>query len=73
MVPDQDVVSADSALRWNNNMAVVIFTLISYDYILQFEKEVKFVWGRKWSLMSYLYLAVRYFGLFLAMVCACCM
>ncbi|KAG1734066.1 uncharacterized protein EDB91DRAFT_1084210 [Suillus paluster] len=56
MSSEEDVVSA---LRWNNNMAVVILTLVSYDYILQFEKEVKYVW-------------VRYFGLFLAMVCGCC-
>ncbi|KAG0700769.1 hypothetical protein DFH29DRAFT_1000794 [Suillus ampliporus] len=45
-------------LRWNNNMAVIIITVVSYDYMLQFEKEVKYVWERQWSLMSYLYLAV---------------
>ncbi|KAG1735894.1 uncharacterized protein EDB91DRAFT_1337523 [Suillus paluster] len=55
MSEEQDVY----ALRWNNNMAV-----------LQFEKEVEFVWERQWSLMSYAYLVVRYFGLFLAMLCA---
>ncbi|KAG1812938.1 uncharacterized protein BJ212DRAFT_440848 [Suillus subaureus] len=59
------------ALRWNNNIAIMIFGLISYEYILHFEKEVKFVWTRKWSMMTYLYLAVRYFGVFLAMLCAC--
>ncbi|KAG0700770.1 hypothetical protein DFH29DRAFT_876344 [Suillus ampliporus] len=84
-------------LRWNNNMAVIMITLVSYDYMLQFEKEVtnsllsigrilmiifsqvKYVWERQRSLMSYLYLAVsstqaakvRYFGFFLAMICAC--
>ncbi|KAG1775212.1 hypothetical protein EV702DRAFT_1047077 [Suillus placidus] len=30
--------------------------------------EVKFVWTSQWSWMTYLYLAVRYFGLFLAML-----
>ncbi|KAG2363441.1 hypothetical protein BDR07DRAFT_1404424 [Suillus spraguei] len=58
------------ALDWNNNLAVVIITLICYDYILQFEKEVAFVWERQWSVMSYLYLVVRYFGIVLAMICA---
>ncbi|KAG1726652.1 hypothetical protein EDB19DRAFT_1718914 [Suillus lakei] len=67
---DEEVVYA---LRWNNNIAVAIFTLISYEYILQFEKEVKFVWTKPWSMMTYLYLVVRYFGIFLAMLCACCM
>ncbi|KAG0700768.1 hypothetical protein DFH29DRAFT_604737 [Suillus ampliporus] len=50
---------------------VLIITLVTYEYMLQFEKEITFVWKRPWSLMSYAYLAVRYFGLFLAMVCAC--
>ncbi|KAG1737893.1 uncharacterized protein EDB91DRAFT_473660 [Suillus paluster] len=57
-------------LRWNNNMAVVTITLVVYDYILQFENEVQFVWGRQLSVMAYLYLAVRYLGIFLAMLCA---
>ncbi|KAG1718416.1 hypothetical protein EDB19DRAFT_1797393 [Suillus lakei] len=65
---DEEVVYA---LRWNNNIAVAMFALISYEYILQFENEVKFVWTKPWSLMTYLYLVVRYFGIFL--VWACCM
>ncbi|KAG1907944.1 uncharacterized protein F5891DRAFT_974544 [Suillus fuscotomentosus] len=59
------------ALRWNNNIAIMIFGLVSYEYIFHFEKEVKFVWTKKWTPMTYLYLAARYFGLFLAMLCAC--
>ncbi|KAG2754865.1 hypothetical protein P692DRAFT_20828217 [Suillus brevipes Sb2] len=55
------------ALDWNNNISVAILTVISYDYMLQFDKEVTFVWGRQWSMMTCLYLAVRYFGIFLAM------
>ncbi|KAG2360799.1 hypothetical protein BDR07DRAFT_122964 [Suillus spraguei] len=51
------------ALEWNNNISVVIITLIFYEYILQFEKEVTFVWERQWSAMTYLYLVVRYFGI----------
>ncbi|KAG1867244.1 hypothetical protein DFJ58DRAFT_742948 [Suillus subalutaceus] len=58
------------ALDWNNNTAVVIITLITYEYLLQLEKEVTFVWKRRWSVMTYLYLVVRYFGIVLAMVCA---
>ncbi|KAG1823122.1 hypothetical protein EV424DRAFT_1397834 [Suillus variegatus] len=44
--------------------------MISYEYILQLEKEVKFVWERQWSVMTYLYLAVRYFGILVAMYVA---
>ncbi|KAG2121051.1 uncharacterized protein F5147DRAFT_766916 [Suillus discolor] len=46
------------ALDWNNNISVVAITLLSYDYMLQFEKEVTFVWQRQWSVMTYLYLVV---------------
>ncbi|KAG1874854.1 hypothetical protein F4604DRAFT_1680741 [Suillus subluteus] len=60
------------ALDWNDIISVAIITLISYDYILQFEKEVTFVWGRQWSVMTYLYLAVRYFGIVHATICAIC-
>ncbi|KAG2075524.1 hypothetical protein BDR04DRAFT_1114711 [Suillus decipiens] len=55
------------ALDWNNNISVAVITLILYDYILQFEKEVTFVWARPRSMMTCLYLAVRYFGIFLAL------
>ncbi|KAG2749450.1 hypothetical protein P692DRAFT_20803648 [Suillus brevipes Sb2] len=59
-----------NSLDWNNNISVAAMTSISYDYMLQFEKEVTFVWGRPWSVMTYLYLAVRYFGILVAITCA---
>ncbi|KAJ8583418.1 hypothetical protein M405DRAFT_884843 [Rhizopogon salebrosus TDB-379] len=52
-------------------ISVAVLTLISYDYLLLFEKEVKFVWKRQWSMMSCLYLIVRYLGLFLALLSGC--
>ncbi|KAG1795055.1 uncharacterized protein HD556DRAFT_390070 [Suillus plorans] len=58
------------ALYWNNSVSVAVITMISYEYILQFEKEVKFVWERQWSVMTYLYLAVRYFGILVAIFSA---
>ncbi|KAG2752300.1 hypothetical protein P692DRAFT_20724001 [Suillus brevipes Sb2] len=59
------------ALEWNNNIAVAIITLISYEYILMvIMSQVTFVWERQWSVMTYLYLVVRYFGIILGMICA---
>ncbi|KAG2033222.1 hypothetical protein BDR03DRAFT_968009 [Suillus americanus] len=58
------------ALEWNNIVSVAIITLISYEYMLQFGKEVTFVWERQWSVMTYLYLAVRYLGIVHAMYVA---
>lgn len=59
------------ALEWNNNISVAAITLVSYEYILQLDKEATFVWERQWSAMTYLYLAVRYFGILIAITCAC--
>ncbi|KAG1873208.1 hypothetical protein F4604DRAFT_1681249 [Suillus subluteus] len=50
------------ALNWNNVAAISM---------LQFKREVTYVWQRQWSVMTYLYLAVQYFGIFLAMFGAC--
>jgi len=60
-----------SKLYWNNYISVPVLTLISYEYLLLFEKEVKYVWKKQWSLMSCLYLVVRYLGLFLALLSGC--
>ncbi|KAG1808811.1 hypothetical protein EV424DRAFT_192189 [Suillus variegatus] len=56
-------------LLWNNYLSVALITLVSYEYLLLLDKEVRYVWKRPWSLMSCLYLIVRYFGLFLALLC----
>jgi len=44
---------------------------MSYDYLILLEKEVKYVWKRQWSMMSGLYLVVRYLGLFIALIGGC--
>ncbi|KAG1747972.1 uncharacterized protein EDB91DRAFT_1115779 [Suillus paluster] len=54
-------------LRWIDGTSVATLTLISYDYLLLLDKEVQYFWQRSWSVMSCLYLVVRYFGLFLAL------
>jgi hypothetical protein len=63
---EQEVVAG---LRWNNSAGVPIITLMLYEYLLLLDKEVDYVWKRPWSLMSCLYLVVRYLGLFLALLC----
>ncbi|KAG1738976.1 hypothetical protein EDB19DRAFT_867050 [Suillus lakei] len=52
-------------------MYLQLFTLMSYEYLLLLDKEVKYVWNRPWSLMSCLYLVVRYLGLSLAILWGC--
>lgn len=67
---EQDI-DAVVGLRWNDNISVVTITLITYDYILLLEKEIKYVWKRPWTPMSCLYLVVRYLGLVLALLWGC--
>ncbi|KAG2143817.1 uncharacterized protein EDB93DRAFT_571093 [Suillus bovinus] len=62
---------AVSGLRWNDYISVITITVVSYEYLLHLDKEIKYVWQRPWSPMSYLYLVVRYLGLFLALLWGC--
>ncbi|KAG1849763.1 hypothetical protein F4604DRAFT_1810333, partial [Suillus subluteus] len=34
-----------------------------YDWALTFGREVELIWRQRWSLMTFLYLAVRYVGI----------
>ncbi|KAG1851571.1 hypothetical protein DFJ58DRAFT_421358 [Suillus subalutaceus] len=63
---EQEVVTG---LYWNNYLSVTAITVIFYEYFLLLDKEAKYVWKRPWSIMSCLYLVVRYFGLFLVLLC----
>lgn len=58
-------------LLWNNYLSVSTITLILYEYLILLDKEVNYVWKRPWSLMSCLYLVVRYLGLSLSITWAC--
>ncbi|KAG2046186.1 hypothetical protein BDR06DRAFT_1025638 [Suillus hirtellus] len=47
---------------------VAAFVVITYDCALTFGREVELVWRQRWSLMTVLYLSVRYLGiLFIAL------
>lgn len=62
---------AIAGLRWNDSISVALFTVMSYEYLLLLDKEIKYVWQRPWSVMSCLYLVVRYLGLSLAITWGC--
>ncbi|KAG1780249.1 hypothetical protein EV702DRAFT_769695 [Suillus placidus] len=44
-------------------VAVASFTAVIYDWALTFGREVELVWRQRWSLMTILYLTVRYAGI----------
>ncbi|OJA20461.1 hypothetical protein AZE42_04893 [Rhizopogon vesiculosus] len=60
LVMSNEEVQAVTSLLWNNYPSSIVLTLISYEYLLQFEKEVTYVWQKRWSLMSWLYLTVSF-------------
>ncbi|KAF9220134.1 hypothetical protein BS17DRAFT_355952 [Gyrodon lividus] len=55
-------------LQFTNYCSVVIITTISYDYLLTLGREVELIWRRPWSLVSSLYVLIRYLGIVLAIM-----
>ncbi|KAG1905218.1 uncharacterized protein F5891DRAFT_1183159 [Suillus fuscotomentosus] len=43
--------------------AVSTFAAVVYDYVLTLGKEIELIWKQRWSLMTILYLSIRYVGL----------
>ncbi|KAI9574382.1 hypothetical protein HD554DRAFT_2165880 [Boletus coccyginus] len=43
--------------------AVIIITVVGYDYILTLSREIDNIWRRPWTRVSVLFLVVRYIGL----------
>ncbi|KIJ59732.1 hypothetical protein HYDPIDRAFT_118238 [Hydnomerulius pinastri MD-312] len=58
--------TALQGLQFTDYCSVATITTISYDYLLTFGREVELVWRRPWSLMSSLYVIIRYLGVVLA-------
>ncbi|EJT96780.1 hypothetical protein DACRYDRAFT_119850 [Dacryopinax primogenitus] len=53
-------VNAARAGRFSTYDTVVGMTLVAFDYILNINKERKFIWGKGWGLGKILYFIVRY-------------
>ncbi|KAG1787061.1 uncharacterized protein HD556DRAFT_1449116 [Suillus plorans] len=49
--------------RFASYFAVAAFVGITYDWALTFGQEVELVWRQRWSLVTVLYLSVRYLGI----------
>ncbi|KAG2368572.1 hypothetical protein BDR07DRAFT_1605387 [Suillus spraguei] len=43
--------------------AVASFVGVTYDWILTFGQEVELIWRQRWSLMTIMYLGIRYLGI----------
>ncbi|KAF8548764.1 hypothetical protein OG21DRAFT_1500821 [Imleria badia] len=58
-----DSVSALEALETFAYTPVIITTVVGYDYLLTFSREIDTVWCRPWTWVSTLFVIVRYVGL----------
>jgi uncharacterized membrane protein len=45
-----------------------ISTVIVYDWVLTFRKEVELIWRQRWSFMTLLYISVRYVGILYSVI-----
>ncbi|KAG2092662.1 uncharacterized protein F5147DRAFT_427624 [Suillus discolor] len=49
--------------RFASYFGIAAFVAITYDWALTFGQEVELVWKQRWSLMTVMYLSVRYLGM----------
>jgi len=52
-----------NAYRVQSYFIVAAFVGVTYDWALTFGQEVELIWRQRWSLMTVLYLSVRYLGI----------
>ncbi|KIK38928.1 hypothetical protein CY34DRAFT_808862 [Suillus luteus UH-Slu-Lm8-n1] len=49
--------------RVHSYFVVSSYTVVVYEWVLTFSQEVELVWRQRWSLMTALYIGVRYIGI----------
>ncbi|KAG2030842.1 hypothetical protein BDR03DRAFT_158559 [Suillus americanus] len=49
--------------RVNGYFTVAAAAVVTYDWTLTFGQEIELIWRQRWSLMTVLYLSVRYLGM----------
>ncbi|KAG1785415.1 uncharacterized protein HD556DRAFT_1450734 [Suillus plorans] len=52
-----------SQFNLGSGIAVAVFVGVMYDWALTFAQEVELIWRQRWSIMTVLYLSVRYLGI----------
>jgi len=55
-----------NAYRFSSYFTAAAFVGVTYDWALTFGQEVELIWRQRWSLMTVLYLSVRYLGILYA-------
>jgi len=55
--------SVYKALILNNYISLIGCAIVGYDYILTFPREIDYIWRRRWTWVSAIFVLVRYPGL----------
>ncbi|KAF8452865.1 hypothetical protein L210DRAFT_3639310 [Boletus edulis BED1] len=58
-----DIQTTLELLVLNNYLSLAGVTIVVYDYILNFSREIEYVWLRPWTWVSTMFVVVRYIGL----------
>jgi len=58
-----DLQSAYEALLLNDYISLIGCTIVAYDYFLTFSKEIDYVWRKRWTWVTAIFVLVRYPGL----------
>lgn len=59
---------AIDAFRLISYFVVASSTAVVYDWAFTFGQEIELIWSQRWSIMTFLYLGVRYLGLLYSVV-----
>ncbi|KAF8452879.1 hypothetical protein L210DRAFT_2061513 [Boletus edulis BED1] len=65
-----DLQSTLQLLVLNDYASLIVVTVVVYDYILTFSREIEYVWCKPWTWVSTMFLVVRYIGLYWIMTIA---
>jgi len=58
------------SLYLNNCVSLVMVSAVTYDYVLTLSDEIDYIWKRRWTWVSTVFLLVRYMGLLTSLTIA---
>ncbi|KAF8608051.1 hypothetical protein BDV93DRAFT_551918 [Ceratobasidium sp. AG-I] len=70
--PIQMLVDGLEALRLAKYMILAAFTLVIYDIIITYGREVQHIWGSRWTFIRAMFSITRYFVPIIMLVNLCC-
>ncbi|KAF8126719.1 hypothetical protein EV363DRAFT_1347193 [Boletus edulis] len=58
-----DLKSVLESIVLNDYLSLAVVTAVGYDYILNFSREIEYVWRKPWTWVSTIFVVLRYIGL----------